>query len=86
MTQRHKDAHDIWHGGACNPRGVARALVSAIDEACEEGHGSAGARDAAVQMILDQLCFLCGLPQLSLEMLPVDWQSIENEVERRKAE
>ena len=86
MTQRHKDAHEIWHVGASNPRGVARTLVSAIDEACEEGHGSAGACDAAVQTILDQLCWLCGMPMPSLYMAADEWQSIENEVERRKAE
>lgn len=27
MTQRFKNAHEIWHNGASNPRGVARALV-----------------------------------------------------------
>ena len=84
MTWRHKAASEIWHCGASNPRGVARALVTAIDEACEEGNGSAGSKDPAVQTILDHLCFLCGLPQPSLDMPPERWDAIQAEVEKRK--
>ena len=83
MKNRFKDADNIWNGGASNPRGVARALVDAIDSACEEGRGSAGAKDAAVQMILDHLCFLCGMPQPSFGR---DWSEVMKEVERRKDE
>ena len=88
MSQRHKDAAAIWKGGASNPRGVARALVAAIDEAVEEGDGSNAAKDPAVQMILDHLCFLCGLPQPSLDssMTYERWTAIEKEVEERKYE
>ena len=63
MSKRHKNAYEIWNVGASNPRGVARALVEAIDEACTDGCGSEAANDPAVWVILDQLCFLCGLPQ-----------------------
>ena len=77
---RFKDASGIWCGGASNPRAVARALVTAIDEAVEEGGGTAAAKDCAVQMILDHLCFLCGLPQPSLDMSPEQWEKIEKEV------
>lgn len=60
--KRFHDADLIWHFGASNPRAVARALVEAIDAATE--NGSDGARDdAAVHLILDHLCFLCGLRQ-----------------------
>ena len=65
MYCRFKDAHAIWHNGASNPRGVARALVTAIDAATESG--SAGADDPAVHLILDHLCSLCGLPQPSFQ-------------------
>lgn len=63
MSKRFKNADAIWNGGACNPRAVARALVEAIDEAVEEGGGSAAADDPAVHLIIDHLCFLVGLPQ-----------------------
>lgn len=44
--------------GACNPRGIARSLVSAIDEACE-GKGSPGAGSSpAVRLILHQLLYV----------------------------
>lgn len=77
--KRHRDALAIWEGGACNPRGVARALVSAIDEAY--GDSTADARnDPAVQMILDHLCFLCGLPQPSLDMMGGAWDEIMKQV------
>jgi len=84
MNKRFKNAHEIWNVGACNPRGVARTLVEAVDEAVIEGGGSAAAADPAVQMILDQLCFLCGLPQPSLDMPTEHWVMIMDEVEKRK--
>ena len=84
MSKRFKNADAIWNGGACNPRGVARTLVEAIDEAVIEGGGSAAAADPAVQLILDRVCFLCGLPQPSLDMPPEQWVMIMDEVEKRK--
>ena len=77
---RFANADAIWNGGACNPRGVARALVEAIDEACEDANSHNGAKDPAVQMIIDHLCFLVGLPQPSLVMDFEAWQKIEQEV------
>ncbi len=84
MRNRFYNADAIWNGGASNPRAVARALVEAIDEAVEEGEGSKAAADPAVQTILDHLCFLCGLPQPSLDMSPERWDAIQAEVEKRK--
>ena len=84
MRNRFYNADAIWNGGASNPRAVARALVEAIDEAVEEKKGSAGAKDAACQMIADHLCFLLGLPQPSLDMPPERWDAIQAEVEKRK--
>lgn len=87
MSQRHKDAHAIWNGGACNPRAVSRALTKAIDEACEEGGGHDAAKDPAVQMIADHLCFLLGMGQPSLhEPLYSNWTEVMAEVERRRQE
>lgn len=78
MSNRWTDADQIWNGGACNPRAVARALVRAIDEATDECGGDA--IDPAVQMIIDHLCFLVGLPQPSLDMMDGDWLKVEKEV------
>lgn len=81
------NADNIWNGGASNPRGVARALVEAVDDACAEKGGSDGAQnDAACVMIADHLCFLLGMPQPSLRMDPIMWETIEKEVARRKDE
>lgn len=77
---RFEDADLIWNGGASNPRAVARALVRAIDESSNEGCDERN--DPAVQMILDHLCFLCGLPQPSFS---VEWKNWDN-VERTVAE
>lgn len=84
MNKRWKNAHQIWHGGACNPRAIARALVEAIDEATEEGGGSDGAKDPAVQMILDQLAFIVGLPLPSLAMSGEDWALVMKCVEEKQ--
>jgi hypothetical protein len=81
--KRFKDAHQIWHGGASNPKAVARALVNAIDEAIEIG-GSDAAVDPAVQMILDHLCYLCELPQPSLSMSYENWNLIMKVVEENQ--
>ena len=69
MTKRYKNAYEIWTVGASNPVGVTNALLDAMKEARDKGGDPSN--DAAVQMILDHLCFLCGLPQPSLHM--EDW-------------
>lgn len=82
MRNRFDNAYEIWHNGASNPRGVARSLVEAIDEAVEEGRGSAAAADPAVQMILDQLCWLCGLPQPCMVNGGYIWMDVKEGVEK----
>lgn len=57
-----ENADLIW-SGACNPRGIARALVEAIDVACEihQGNGNWTGTEpelAPAQLILAQLSFL----------------------------
>lgn len=83
VRNRFKDSAEIWGVGACNPRGVARALVTAIDEACAEGGGSDAAQDPAVQLILDHLCFLCGLPQPTLAMSMEDTELLIKAVKEK---
>lgn len=81
MSKRFKNAWDIWHGGACNPRAVARTLTEAIDEAMVD---TGDAIDPAVQMITDHLCFIVGLPQPSLDMSPEQWDEIYNAVKEKQ--
>ncbi len=60
MTKKSaNDAISIWDGGACNPRGIARALVAALDDICEGGTDLAHSADAApARVILAQLTHL----------------------------
>ena len=81
MRNRFHNADAIWNGGACNPRAVARSLVEAIDSATDEGTAD---NDAAVQMILDHLCFLCGLPQPSALVNYDTWQRVMQDVEAKR--
>ena len=82
MSQRHKAAHEIWTVGASNPVGVTNALLDAMKEARDEGCDPS--TDAAVQVVLDHLCFLCGMPQPSFLM--ENWDRIFNEVEEKANE
>lgn len=52
--------------GACNPSGVARALVKAIDEA--RADGAHAREDAAVRMIAHQLAFLLDIAEIDASM------------------
>ena len=81
MSKRFKNAYEIWNVGASNPMGVANALLDAMREARDEG-GDIN-KDPAVQMILDHLCFLCGLPQPSCFMDWVRWTNIYKAVEEK---
>ena len=80
MSNRFKNAYEIWNVGASNPVGVTNALLDAMKEVRDEG-GDIN-KDPAVQMILDHLCFLCGMPQPSFLM--ENWDRIFNEVEKAK--
>lgn len=82
MSNRYYNADAIWNGGACNPRAVARSLVEAIDSAQDEHTVD---NDAAVQMILDHLCFLCGLPQPSSLVGYEAWQKVMATVEQKRS-
>ena len=64
MTKRFKNAYEIWNADASNPMGVTNALLDAMKEARDEGGDPSN--DAAVQLILDHLCFLCNMTQPSM--------------------
>lgn len=64
MVNRFHDAHLIIQG-ACNPSGIARALVSALDEAAlEDPSTSYRQKDPACRLITYQLAFLMGMEPL----------------------
>ena len=77
MSKRFKNAYEIWNVGASNPVGVTNALLDAMKEVRDEGGDPSN--DAAVQMILDHLCFLCNMPQPSFIM--ENWERVYKAVE-----
>ena len=80
MSNRFKNAYEIWNVGASNPVGVTNALLDAMKEVRDEGVDPSN--DPAVQMILDHLCFLCNMPQPSFLM--ENWERICSAVEKLK--
>ena len=81
MTKRFKNAYEIWTVGASNPVGVTNALLDAMKEVRDEGDDPGN--DPAVQMILDQLCFLCNMPQPTNYMASRRWTNIYKAVEEK---
>lgn len=72
MTNRFWDAHMIQQG-ACNPSGVARSLVKAIDEARGEcADTDSVCADPAVRMICHQLAFLLRVSQIDCDIATYD--------------
>jgi len=63
MAKRHKDALAIQEG-ACNPSGIANAIVRAQREILDEP-GSRGTdsvtSDPAVRLMVHQLAYICGV-------------------------
>lgn len=60
--QRFRDAYQIIDPGACNPSGVARTLVKAIDECRADGEDPH--LDPACRLICYQLAHLLGMEPL----------------------
>lgn len=52
-----RDAVEIQQG-ACNPRALARALVKAVDAACDTGGSAKAGESPAVRLIVHQLLFI----------------------------
>jgi len=61
MAKRHQDALAI-QCGACNPSGIALAIVDACREARAERKDAT--QDAAVRLMVHQLAFLCNVRQI----------------------
>ena len=57
MAERHRNALLIVDPGACNPSGIAHAIIAACREARDEG--VAVDRDAAVRLMMTQLAWVC---------------------------
>lgn len=62
MSKRHTDALLIQEG-ACNPSGVALAIVDACKEVRNEG-GTPTA-DPAVRLMVHQLAYICGVAEIN---------------------
>lgn len=58
MATRFTDALAI-QDGACNPSGIAHALVNACRECIDEGKSQR--EDPAVRLIVHQLAYICGV-------------------------
>jgi hypothetical protein len=72
MKTRNRDALAIQQG-ACNPSGVARALVRAIDEARAENTDTDSIRrDPACRLICHQLAFLLGVGEINSDLTTYD--------------
>ena len=56
-SKRFADALLIVNPGACNPSGIAYAIIDACKEAREEGVGTKD--DAAVRLMVTQLAWVC---------------------------
>jgi hypothetical protein len=54
--------------GACNPSGVVRTLVQAIDEArAENPDTDSVSRDPAVMLIVHQLAWICHIGEIDFD-------------------
>ena len=81
MNKRHADALLIA-AGACNPAGIARTLVAAIDEAMAEPTytGTDALRaDPALRLIVNQLQFLMGNGEMDLDQCTLCEESCRHE-------
>lgn len=68
MNNRFWSAYMIQQG-ACNPSGVARALVEAIDQTREENPDTANiSADPAVRMIAHQLAHILRLSEYDFDL------------------
>ena len=81
--QLHARAIDIWEGGACNPRALARELVRSIDHFSENGSDGVSTAEAApIRVVLAHLCFLLGTSFDSIGGCESSHGDIDKDVER----
>ena len=62
MAKRHRDALAIQEG-ACNPSGIALAIV----DACKEVRSETGTptHDPAIRLMVHQLAYICGVDEIN---------------------
>lgn len=62
---RNQDAIAIINLGACNPSGIAVAIIKACRECREVGLGTqAICRDPAIRLMVHQMAYLCATPEI----------------------
>lgn len=74
MAKRHKAAIDIQD--ACNPSGVAHAIIAAMQEFREspDNKGTASlCKDHAIKLMVFQLAYLCGVSSGVANFSEGDW-------------
>jgi hypothetical protein len=65
---RFKNALGITDPGACNPSGIAHALVEAFAELQHEGGDTNSKRtDPAVRLMVYQLAYLCNVASMPID-------------------
>ena len=74
VTEIKKIAWEMWNGGASNLRAISRALTKAVDLQSENPEVT-----SAIQLLVDHLAFLVGLPQPSLRLSNAQWALVESE-------
>jgi hypothetical protein len=69
--QRHSDALAIQEG-ACNPSGIAHAIIRACQEVRDQRDYSGTdmiRQDPAIRLMVHQLAYLCGVPEIDHDLL-----------------
>jgi hypothetical protein len=74
MSKRHSDALAIQQG-ACNPSGIALAIVDACREVRDEGKQAT--TDPAVRLMTHQLAFICRIRQIDDDLSEYDRLTLE---------
>jgi hypothetical protein len=64
--RRHQNALAI-QGGACNPSGIANAIVEACREARDAGQDPT--EDVAVRLMVHQLAYICRISEFENDFL-----------------
>ena len=72
MAKRHADALLI-SDGACNPSGIAHAIVAGCKEMIEAGTYGEAKSDPALRLMVYQLGFLLGFNEVSMQAGNSDW-------------
>jgi hypothetical protein len=69
---RFRDALAIVNPGACNPSGIANAIVEACREIREHEPTASTARDPAIRLIVYQLASVVGVADYAFERYTAD--------------